>query len=260
MNGRVALALMPLLTLAISCGRASEPAAVTPADPVQILRQMSDRLAQASQLTFTATRQLDSALSEDSDVPESAEIEVAISRPGKVQATATAKSGVRRFYFDGQNIALLDEAMLLYAIVPLPGTIDDMIDKLDETYGFVPPLADFAANDPYRRFSKQIQSSVYHSKETINGVECDYVTVTGEVADADVWVSSTDHLPRRFVATFKDREGKPQLRIDFSQWNLTAKLDDSLFVLNPPKGAEKITMLALADVKAGEATDGSTHK
>jgi hypothetical protein len=258
----MAPALMPVLTLAISwgCARASEPAAVKPADPVQILRQMSATLAQASQLTFKATRRLDSALSEGSDLPESAEIEMAISRPGKIQATATANTGVRRFYFDGQNISLLDEAMMLYATVPLPGTIDDMIDTLDATYGFVPPLADFAANDPYQRFNRQIQSSVYHSQETIGGVDCDYVTVTGEVADADVWVSSTDHLPRRFIATFKDRDGKPRMTIDFSEWNLRATLDDALFVFNPPKDAEKIKMLAVDEVRNGAATDGSTHK
>ena len=210
---------------------------------------MSDTLAQASQLTFTATRRLDSALLPGSDVPASAEIEVAIARPSKLQATATAATGVRRFYADGQTVSLLDETMRLYATVPLPGTIDNMLDKLDETYGFVPPLADFAANDPYQRFNRQIQGSVYHSNEMINGVECDYVTVTGEVADADVWVSRVDHLPRRFVATFKDREGKPQVRIDFSQWNLTAKLDDSLFVFKPPKDAEKIRMRAVDEAK-----------
>jgi len=220
---------------------------------------MSDSLAGATQMTFQATRHVDRSLSEGSDIPESAEIDVAISRPGKLRATATADTGVRRFYFDGQTITLLDETMLLYATVPLPGTIDDMIDKLDEAYGFVPPLADFATNDPYRRFDKQIQSSVYHAKETINGVECDYVTVTGEVADADLWLSSTDHLPRRFIATFKDRDGKPQLKIDFSQWNVAAQLDDSLFAFSPPAGADRVKMLLVDDVKDRQA-DGSTHK
>ena len=69
--------------------------------------------------------------------------------------------------------------------------------------------------------------------------------MTGAIADADLWISTTDRLPRRFVATFKDREGSPQLKIDFSKWNLTAKLDDSLFAFHPPAGAEKIRMLAV---------------
>lgn len=87
-----------------------------------------------------------------------------------------ADTGIRRFYADGQNVSLLDETMLLYATVPMPGTIDDMIDTLDDTYGFVPPLADFAANNPYERFRRQIHTSVYHSKETIDRCEASHLT------------------------------------------------------------------------------------
>ena len=207
---------------------------------------MSDTLAQSRQLTFKAARQIDLALSGGGDVPEHAAIDVAISRPNKLQATSSANTSVRRFYADGQNITMLDETMRLYATVPLEGTIDDMLDKLDGTYGFVPPLADFAANDPFRRFNDQMQGSVHQARETVSGVQCDHVTMTGAIADADLWISTTDHLPRRFIATFKDREGSPQLKIDFSEWNLAAKLDDSLFAFNPPSGAEKIRMLAVS--------------
>jgi hypothetical protein len=151
-------------------------------------------------------------------------------------------TGVRRFYADGQSISLLDESMKLYATVSVSGTIDEVVDKLDAQYGFTPPLAEFVLNDPNLKFSKQIQSSVHHGQETINGVECDRLMLTGEIADADLWVSIKDHLPQRFVATFKDREGSPQLKVDFFEWNLAAKLDESVFTFDPPKDAEKIAM------------------
>ncbi len=198
MERHAAFALMAVLTTGMSwgCGRAPEPVAVAPADPVQILRQMSDTLAQSRQLTFKAARQIDLALSGGGDVPEHAAIDVAISRPNKLQATSSANTSVRRFYADGQNITMLDETMRLYATVPLEGTIDDMLDKLDGTYGFVPPLADFAANDPFRRFNDQMQGSVHQARETVSGVQCDHVTMTGAIADADLWISTTDHLPQ----------------------------------------------------------------
>jgi hypothetical protein len=134
--------------------------------------------------------------------------------------------------------------MKLYATVSLAGTIDDMVNALDERYGFTPPLADFVVNDPYRKFSTQIQSSLDKGKEAVNGLECDHLTLTGEIADADVWISIADHLPRRFVATFKDREGSPQLKVDFSDWNLAATLR------SPPSSSirqlvEKIIMAAI---------------
>jgi hypothetical protein len=257
---RGVLAAMAVLTLVVSwrCDRAAEPRApaVQTVDPARILRQMSDTLAHARQLTFKATRQLDAALVEGGVVGESAEIEVSISRPQMVRARMVSGASVRRFYADGERVSLLDEGMNLYATVSLAGTIDDMVNALDERYGFTPPLADFVVNDPYQKFSTQIQSSLYKGKEAVIGVECDHLTLTGEIADADVWISIADHLPRRFVATFKDREGTPRLKVDFSEWTLAAKLDESTFVFNPPRGAEKIVMAAVEDVKASEVKDG----
>jgi hypothetical protein len=83
------------------------------------------------------------------------------------------------------------------------------------------PLAEFILNDPQKKFSTQIQGSQHEGKETLNGV------------------------PRKFVTTFKDREGSPQLTVDFSDWNLAAQLADSDFVFDPPKDAEKIDMAPL---------------
>jgi hypothetical protein len=247
------IALLALLTLVVTwgCHRTPDPAppVVETVDPAQTLRQMSDTLARARQLTFKATRQLDAALVDGGNVAESADIEVAVSRPQMVRAIAVSNAGVRRFYADGQHVSLLDERMQLYATVSESGTIDEVVEKLDAQYGFTPPLAEFVLNDPYRKFRTQIQSSVYHGKETVDGVECNDVSLTGEIADAELWVSTTDHLPRRFVATFKDREGSPQLKIHFSEWNLVPKLEESLFAFNPPKESAPIKMIATEDVK-----------
>jgi hypothetical protein len=249
------VAATAVLALVAGCDRAPEsapPPVVETADPLQVLRQMSDTLAHARQLTFKATRHLDAALVDGGTAPESAEIEVSIVRPQMVRARMVSDAGVRRFYADGQRVSLIDDGMKLYATVPLAGTIDDMVDALDGRYGFTPPLAEFVLNDPYRKFSAQIQRSVHRGNETIDGVECARLTLSGAIADADVWISTADHLPRRFVATFKDREGSPQLRIDFSEWNLVATLEESLFAFVPPQDAERIIMASIEDVVTDE--------
>jgi hypothetical protein len=258
---RKAIAAIALLTIVVSwgCSRAPEPApqaARTP-DPAQLIQEMFDTLSQARQLTFTATRRLDAALVIGGSVAESAEIEMSVSRPQKVRARSMSDAGVRVLYADGHTVALSDEAMKVYATAPVAGSIDDVVAALDDRYGFTPPLAEFILNDPQKKFSSQVQDSQYKGKEPIDGVECDRVTLTGEIADADVWISPADHLPRKFVATFKDREGSPQLTIDFSQWNLAATLDESIFTFDPPKDAEKIVMTTIEEANAS-ATKGGT--
>lgn len=247
------------LVLSFGCNRASEPTApvARPPDPAQVVREMFDTLAHSQQLTFKATRRLDAALVVGGSVAESAEVEVWVSRPQMVRARSVTDAGARVFYADGQRVSLLDETMQLYATAPLAGTIDQIVEVLDDRYGFTPPLAEFILNDPYKKLGTPIQGSQYRGREAISGVDCDRIALPGEIADADVWIAVADHLPRKFVATFKDREGSPQLTVDFREWNLKAALEESVFVFDPPKDAEKIVMATVNDVDPSDAKGGT---
>jgi hypothetical protein len=262
--------VLALLALAVvSCSRAPEQSSRATGEPSpvattlsaeQVLQQMSEKLKGARQLTFKVSRQIDAALIEEGDLPEKAQIEFAVSRPDRLKARSTSNDGVRSFYADGKTVALFDEQMKLYASVPSTGTIDEMFARFDENYGFTPPLAEFALNDPYKKMSQQIQTSSNKGLEMINGVECHHVAGTGEFADAEIWVATGDQLPRRLVVTFKQREGSPQLKADFSEWNLAAKLDDVSFSFTPPQGAEKIEMLTTAEMNEAEQQSEKTQE
>src|SRR5678816_3429007 len=59
------------LALTLACSRTPEKTASTAGnDPEQLLRQMSEKLAQAKKLSFKVTRKIDAALVEDRNVPE----------------------------------------------------------------------------------------------------------------------------------------------------------------------------------------------
>jgi hypothetical protein len=257
-------AVLSLLALVTACSSAPEQSSSAPGVPStaattlsaeQVLQQMSEKLKGAQQLTFKATRQLDAALLEEGDLLQNAQIEFAVARPNRLKARSMSGESVRSFYADGKTVVLFDEDMNLYASVPSAGTIDEMFARFDERYGFTPPLAEFTLNDPYKKLSQQIQSSSNKGLEMMNGVECHHVTATGELADADIWVATSDQLPRRLVVTFKQREGSPQLKADFSEWNLAAKLDDKNFSFFPPQGAEKIEMLTTEQMNEAEQKD-----
>ena len=246
-----------LLALALACSRPAENPAPTASnnDPDQLLRQMSEKLAQAKSLSFNVDRKLDAALVEGSNIAENAQIVISVSRPGKFQAKSDSKDNVRQIFFDGQNLSIYDETMKLYATVPVSGTIDDAVAKIDEKYGFTPPLAEFILSDPYAVLSKQIKSKAYTGKENIAGVDCHHLSFVGDVADSELWIGSADLLPRKLVATFKDREGSPQLQADFSNWNLAAPLDDNIFAFVAPKDAEKIEMVTEAQMQEAAAKE-----
>src|SRR6185295_10823840 len=74
------------LALALGCSTTAEKPETTTAavsnDPDQLLRQMSEKLAQARNLSFKVDRKLDAALVDGRNVPESAQVEISVSRPG----------------------------------------------------------------------------------------------------------------------------------------------------------------------------------
>jgi len=246
-----------LLALVLACSRTAENQSNTVAsnDPDQLLRQMSEKLSKAQNLSFKVGRKLDAALVEGRNVAESAAIEISVSRPGKFQARSDSIDNVRQIFFDGQNLSIYDQTMKLYATAPVNGTIDQAVAKIDETYGFTPPLAEFILSDPYQALSGQIKTKSYQGKESVGGVECHHLTLGGDAADSELWIGTADLLPRKLVATFKNREGNPQLQAEFSSWNLSPTLDDKLFAFVAPKDVEKIEMITEAQMKEATAKD-----
>lgn len=228
----------------------------TAADPTadQLLRQMSAKLAASKSFTFEATREIDPGLLEGISVPTKAAVSAAVQRPNKLAATAKSSLGTRRFIFDGSSLVLLDEKNNHYAKVPMRTNIDGLVDEIDAKYGFVPPLAEFALSDPYKDFKRQARSLTYLGRGKtregflgLGGVECHRIWLAGKEADAELWIGVNDQLPRKLTATFH-REGKPQVRVSFSKWNLAAPAAD--FTFNPPKGSQQIEMWTTAKMNS----------
>ena len=249
-----------LLALVLACSRPADNEVRTAAtnDPDQLLRQMSEKLAQAKSLSFKVDRKLDAALVEGRNIADSARIEISVSRPAKFQAKSDSIDNVRQIFFDGQNLTIYDQTMNLYATAAVIGTIDEAVAKVDEKYGFTPPLAEFILSDPYQMLSGQIKSKAYKGQENVGGVDCHHLTMSGDEVDSDLWIGAADLLPRKLVATFKNREGNPKLQADFSSWNLTPTLDDKIFAFVPPKDAEKIEMITETQMQETAAKESTS--
>jgi hypothetical protein len=222
----------------------------------QILRQMSDRLAASKSFSFQATREIDAALLQGRDIAEKATVFAAVQRPNKLAARSVSKGDVRRFIADGKTLTLFDENRNHYAVVPMRTTLDGLVEQVDKQYGFTPPLAEFALSNPYQDFRRQSKTITYLGRGKTNegflgmfGVECHRLWLAGKVADAELWIGVGDLLPRKMTATFH-REGNPQVRVAFSNWNLAATTQASEFIFTPPKGAQKIEMWTTAKMQS----------
>jgi hypothetical protein len=181
---------------------------------------------------------------------------VLVQRPDKLAIRAKNREGTRVFLADGRTLTIHESNSNHYSVTPIPGTIDGLVDKLDEDYGFVPPLADYAVSNPYLDLRRQAHTVTYLGRETIGagflglgGTECDRIALAGNAADAELWIGVNDHLPRRLVATFRNLPSKPQLRVEFRRWDLDAKATAADFTFAPPKGATEIEMWTVSKMQ-----------
>jgi hypothetical protein len=81
-------------------------------------------------------------------------------------------------------------------------------------------------------------------ENTLNGVATDHVALRGDTADLQLWIARTgDPLPQRLVITYRLEEGQPQFAANFSGWNLSPDVSDSVFTFTPAEGAQEIPFL-----------------
>jgi hypothetical protein len=209
------------------------------------VRRMTTRLASARSFTVDAVRMMDAELLEGRPVPDSAGVHVEVKRPDKVHAVLVSPGHERHFYFDGHTVTVYDATKKFYATEPVRGSIDDMLRFLDERFSFMPPLAEFLANDPWAFLGVRVRSAELTGTRIFNGARCRQVNITGEMATAYLWLATDTGLPCGLSATFTRMEGSPNLRTTFANWRLDAAIPDARFVFTPPPGARRIPMMPL---------------
>jgi hypothetical protein len=63
--------------------------------------------------------------------------------------------------------------------------------------------------------------------------------------DYQLWIAEgAQPLPLRAVLTYKNAEGHPQFRAQFTDWDLSPQIQADEFAFTPPAGARKIAFLA----------------
>jgi hypothetical protein len=253
----------PILIFAASCmlpvmaAEAAVPAAGEGIRGDAVLRQMSEKISAARTFSFKARREIDSGMAGGDGLHGNARVAVTVQRPDKVATRAAIPGDVRRLYFDGKQLALVDEQKKVYSVVALAASLDQLPSELAKIYGFMPPLADFLVSDLYQDLVWRAQSVEYRGTGSVKSgflglkrVRCHRVALTGQLADSELWIAVGDLLPRRWTSTVKGAAGNVEIRLELSDWNLKAKTREDEFVFSPGKDALQIPMMTEAEMAA----------
>ena len=131
------------------------PPRVVEARADQELKKMCDFLAKPKIFALEAEETFDEIPDGEPKIELTNVRRVAVDRPNRLAADATGDTLSRASWYDGKTLTILDKEHNVYTTVEAAGTIDAMLDKLEDEYGVVLPLADLLCGDPYKELMER---------------------------------------------------------------------------------------------------------
>ena len=175
---------------------------------------------------------------------------VIVRRPNKVRAARVGELIDQRFYYDGKTLTLYRPSDGVYATVPAPGTIEEVLDYTREELGLVIPVEDLVYRNSFAILMQNVTSALVVGKSVIGGVTCDHLAFGRSDVDLQIWVADGDQpLPCKYIVT--DPRTPPVSTVTvMSDWNLDPAVADAEFKFVPPAGATRIEFIPIDKTSA----------
>ncbi len=226
--------------LAIAALAGATAARADEAQARELFQTMSVYLAAQPAFSFDYDFTLEIVTSDDQKLALASSGHAAVERSDKLHATRIGGFASVEASFDGDTLILLNRDANLYAEVSAPGSIDQLIDTLRETYHRPLPAADLLLADvgavltPLASDVKDLGSGV------IGGVECDHIAFRGDGVDWQIWIAQGERpYPCRYTITTTSVTGWPEYSVDVRNWQTGAEAAEAT-AFELPAGASKV--------------------
>jgi hypothetical protein len=237
------LSLALAVTLASThFGTTSAKAEIDPAAR-ELAKAVATKLGSAQTIRLTAKHQLDPQLGVGAKI-EKGPIEITVLRPNRFYAIQPAGEQTREIAYDGATLCLMHPQLKHHALAPLKaGSIEQFADRVDERFGFRPPVAELLAKDLPGQLFLHVTSAKVMGTESVGWTRCERLRFEQPGMTGDLWVGVKDKLPRRYLLTFTGIQGSPKWDIRLSKWELNTPVDPRLFAKQPAADSHQIPML-----------------
>lgn len=232
-----------------------------PPDPEKILRGMTDFLKSQGQFSFLAEVTDDQVYSAGKKLQYSLNLKVAVRRPNKIRVDGQGDLENQEVFYDGLTLTLYNKDHNLYAIAPMPPTIDEALTKAYHDFGLQVALADLVCTNAYDLMMKNVTHTLYVGLHRVRGVLCHHLAFDQADMQWQIWIEAGDKpLPRKLLINQKKLLGEPQWTAVLTDWNLSPQLSDNMFSFVPPTGSHQIDFLPPAKAPEAKPTPRSTKQ
>ena len=192
--------------------RSAPPNRVVPAPPalepraIDILKAMSEKLAAAHTLTFTAVEIFEHSSRQGNPLAYSTRYEVTLQRPDKLKVVIPGDGPASEFYYNGKTMTAYAPVENMAAVAPAPPTIDKMLEQAYKTAAIYYPFADLIVADPYKDMASDIKLAYYIGQShVLGGGTTDMVAYIVNGVFIQVWIDTDDKMPRLYARSIPRR-------------------------------------------------------
>jgi hypothetical protein len=224
----------------------AEEASQPPVNPaieqraLDLLADMSDYLAEAKTMTFTAKAMMEAQVNGQL-LHFWSRSEVTLKRPNGLKILTQSDSKPLNIFFDGKTLSVLAPKDNMYAAIAAPATLDELIPFAVEKAGIMTNYYDILTSDPFAHLTDDLSSAFSAGQSTISGTLCDHLAFKGEDIEWEIWIATGDKpLPLMMTLTYLKVPDQPRFILHYSNWKLNALVAKGTFAFMKPAGAVKI--------------------
>ncbi len=208
--------------------------------------RMAGFLSQAQRFTVNVLSGYDVVQESGQKIEFGETRKITVSRPDRLRVEVEQSDGAKHLVlYDGKDITTFSPSQNVYAQTSKPGGIDEAVTYFLKDLHMRLPLAALLLSRFPDEIARRTQSLDYVERTLIHGTTTHHLAGRTETVDYQVWIAEgAQPLPLRGVLTYKNAEGQPQFRAQFSDWNLAPEVEGAQFAFVPPDGARKIAFLA----------------
>ncbi len=206
-----------------------------------ILRQMSDFIESQEKFSFSTETERDFLTTSGVYIQVTHEGDLIVNRPNQFWANTTGDLVQREFWYDGEQVTVVDTERNIYASGDAPGSMDQTLDTLIQKLNVNMPLAELLYSDIYEGLIKNVQFGFYFGMSEVDDVPCHHLVFVQDSIDWQVWIEDSETPVLRKVAiAYKEREGVPRYTAILSDWDFEPEIASDRFTFSPPANAEKV--------------------
>ena len=228
-----------------STKKPSEPAFKLVLEPkaMDLLKAMSEKIAAAKSMTFTATVGYEFPSKLGPPILYTLRYDVAMQRPDKLKIIMPGDGPASEFYYDGKAMMAYAPAENLVAIADAPPTIDAALSAAYNNAAIYFPFTDLLVADPYKALTDGVILAFYIGPSgVVGGTKTEMVAWANKDVFLQIWIGADDKLPRRVRAVYAADPLQLRNELELSNWQLDAPITADTFTSQKALAAPRIPL------------------